>query len=760
MPHSKTPHPRRGAQAWLSAGLVVVGALFVVAALALFLGGDPSTPRDFRTISRTLIIGAAFGAYGVWRMLSSRDAAEKPEASAPPSPERHRPSAGANLGGMLLHADDVLATLRDVVAHAPKDSFGTVSELLSRAGLLGWSDAPENLRVIHLTRNGRWWLRLPKALSEHDYDLLVGIEAALNLTDDIEGGKGAAVRDVLAAVASIDPCPYGGTFDIGTIVGASTKGGEWQLRARLADFLENCPLPFRIGFDHQANAEIGLVCVDVDCPRPASFTLVGDGETTATDEARAYALRLALLVARGAIEVAGAVRAVVNCREPGSEHYVLSIDVTQSSLERLLRLASKPGLASAELPSDPSLHAHQQEGGWLDAIEPFLRRDSKLACPPGRFHDVGLDGSPASDAIRRTCGARHMCDLGIQEAASRMEAWNSIVKELGETTHEAVSKLVDLRDASADVTVVEACERTSKALVEGTLDVADKQGLARLFVDGSPLAQAVRHADMALGTEKPSAQELSSTLEELEGALAPITEVGIYLDDSATVYRYFNSVAERVLYNRTVNDGTRSVDLVPDAYYNAHSSASRILNMLGRSEEAMSHAQEAMRVAPVTTDAKLGMVRCLEDQSRIFEAADLLKDAIAGAATVRDMAICFYRLAFMEWKLGRADLAVACYQRAIALHPEIAPQARSELDELLASEVGLSELPEAEVSGALEAAEIPAGPVDDLRSVMLGAAAACTDACAFSVAKPLVGVVAEMGRDDVIIDVHRSLTVT
>ena len=747
-------------QRWLSVGLLVAAVLFVVAALGLFLEGDPSTPSDFRTISRALIVGAALGAYGVWRMLGSHNAGEKPEATPRPSERPLRPSGGADLDGMLLHSEDVLATLRDVVAHAPQGSFGTVRELVSRTGLLSWEEAPEHLRVTRLSRNGRWWLRLGPELDEKDYDLLVGIEAALNLAQDIADGKGPTARDVLAGVAELDPLAYDGLYAIEKIVGDTKQGGEWQLRARLADFLENCPLPFRVGFDHQVNAEIGLVCIDVDCPRPASFALVGDGTTTAANEARAYALRLALLVARGAIEAAGAARAVVNCREPGSEHFVLSIDVTRPSLERLVRLASDPGLASKELPSDSSLHACQQEGGWLEAVEPFLRRTSKLACPPGRFREIGLDDSPASDAIKHACGARRLSDLGIHEAVSRMQAWNSVVRELGDTTHEAVSKLVDLRDAASDVTVIEACERTSKALVEGALDVSDKKGLALLFVDGSPLAQAVRHAEKALDTEKPAVPELSSALEELEGALAPIVEVGIYLDDSATVYRYFNSMPERVLYNRTADDGTRRVNLVPDAYYSAHSSASRILNLLGRSEEAMPHAQEAMRIAPLTTDAKLGMVRCLEDQSRIFEAADLLKEAVVKAATVRDMAICFYRLAFMEWKLGRADLAVACYQRAMALHPEIAAQARSELTDLLASEVGLAELPDDEVVPALEAAGIPSGPVDDVRAVMLDAAAACTDACLFSEAKPLVGALIEIGRDDVIIDVQRSLTVT
>ena len=316
---------------------------------------------------------------------------------------------------------------------------------------------------------------------------------------------------------------------------------------------------------------------------------------------------------------------------------------------------------------------------------------------------------------------------------------------------------MDLRDATADVTVAEACERTSKALVDGTLDVSNKHELAVLFVDGSTLSRAVLRARQELDAEAPSPEGLSSALDELERGLSPVTEMGIYLDDSATVYRYFNSVAERVVYNRTVDDGRRSVDLVPDEYYSAHATASRILNMLGRTEEAEAHVRETMRIAPVTTDAKLGMVRCLEEQSRIFEAADLLKEAIAHAATVRDMSICFYRLAYMEWKLGRADLAVACYQRSIALHPDISQHARAELEDLVASEEGLSELEADQVLPALEAAGIPTGPVDEVRSVMLAAAAASTDAGIFDVARPLTGAVVEIDRDDVMIDVQRSL---
>ncbi len=233
---------------------------------------------------------------------------------------------------------------------------------------------------------------------------------------------------------------------------------------------------------------------------------------------------------------------------------------------------------------------------------------------------------------------------------------------------------------------------------------------------------------------------------------------GTYLDDSDNVYRYFNSMAERVRYNQLNANELRRVCLVPDEYYAANTRASRMLCALERPCEALPFAEEAVRLAPICCDAALTKVRCLEEASRLYEASEVLVGAIRTAVSTNDLAICFYRLAFMQWRLNRPKVAAACYLRAIAINRDLAARIKVELGELMAS-AGKDCVPqgEDEVRAILTSANIPFGDTEKIRADALLAAQACVDAQAFAVAQPLVGVAVQAHHDDALMRVYRSL---
>lgn len=757
----------------LEGALAVAALLLVLAGLLFYLSEENPTLSDIRNGSRAIIGGVALlvGAIVYLRSHVRREDGATdgaPVASQGPSaaPETPAPAPSAEVAGMLAHADDALVALRDLVEHgAGHGDFGALPEFLSRMGLMEWRPA-FSVGAARLRRNGRWWLTLhADELTEDDVDRAMALEFALNLNDDLarrdlprQMTDAWRVARVLAEVSELKPLEVGADPAVELLLSGSNPAGEWAGRIGFARYLEGLPAPFRVGYVFQSNPAERVACVETTVPRPECFAVVA-GENVARRRvlARAYALRISLAVGRGALShLTGVERVVVNAHAHASEDILLSLDLTTASLQRLRAAVRSDASLDESLPSDPALRAAPEDEGWLAPVEPWLSRQDEQVAPPARRREPELVDAPATEDMARSCGARRVSDLSIMERAGRVSAWNAILHELGDTTQEAVSRLMALRDETSDPTVAEACSRACTALVDGTCDVSEKRELAWLFVSGDTLSVQTRRAREALEGEV-TPDDLERAREGLERVLSPIAEEGLYLDSADTVFRYFNSVAERVSYNRSAPDGGCVVRLVPDEYYTAHSTAARVLTMLGRHEEALAHAEELMRVAPLTPDAALSKVRCLEEQSRIFEAADLLRETIARSSTVRDMAICHYRLAFMEWKLGRSDLAVACYQRAIELHPEVAAQARSELSDLLQSEPSLKALKDEEVAPALETAGIPLGNVDGLYEVMRDAARSCADAGVFSVARPLASVLLEMRRDDVLLGVYASL---
>lgn len=689
---------------------------------------------------------------------SAGQAASSPEGSGSPAPQVAAEPGMQTVEALVQRSDDVAATLRDLVSHGQSSAdYGMLPALLARSGLMEWEGAPR-FSANRLRRNRRWWMSCDvDELTEDGYDRVIALEGALNLAADLaegacpdapddQGRIEALFRD-LASLSPL-PAPEGRTFPAGE------KGGEWAARLALSEWLENLPAPFRVVSAFQLNLDEGLACVDVAVPSPSCLALVApDDEARQAAEARRYAWRLALLVARGVFAASSRIQRVgVNCVGHGAHETLLSLLMDRGELDALLAGADAPGTGPA--PGE-TCRVDVAEDGRMRPVRALLARSDSRLNPACHWDAVELDASDAPRAVREACGAVRVSDLGINENARRVSVWNRLVATLGSTTSDAVARLMSARDATEDPTVREACSRTCQALVDGAVDASDHQALALAFVLGGPLDQAQRQA-LDLAGEDAGPADLERALGLLDAALVPLAQAGSYADGPTRVFRYFNSAAERVRFNRTVADG-RDVVLVPDAYYAAHSLAARVLTQLGRAEEAQVHADELARVAPVTPDAALSRVRVLEAQERIFECVDVLVDAMGYAATAREMSICLYRLAYMEWRLGRNRLAVACYERSMRLHGEIASQAKEELDELLDSEPGLSRLDPEECARELSAAGIPLGDADGARRAMEEAAAACVDARLMGISRAYLAVALEVDRDDALLGVYRSL---
>ena len=701
---------------------------------------------------------------------------QQPQRPAPVAPQQPAPTINA-LDSLLARSSDLYPSLKDLVNHdlqGNRDSADAhaAAVLLAAGGILGWDPTPR-ATMTKLNRTGKLWTNYPSDdLSDDDYHRIVATEAALNVAEAIvaAGVTASATSDQIVAAArerilssldaplpSWDPAPelalaYPGTAPRDT-------PGEWLERMGVSFYAENYPADLRISYDMASDVSSGLSCISVEMPTPAEFAPYAADEQDRVALARTYAVRLCALMARIAFAACGKVtRVVVNAHEHGSSKALLSLDVDRAALERLTPAIASDAVTRGGFPQDPAVTARFDERGWFDEVSCAVTLFDDPVSAASRYQSVELDGRACTPALHRATGARVNSDLGINENAGRVRAFEELLGSLDGTTGDVVSRLVALRDAAeGDLTVVEACERTSAALVDGTLDVTDVDRIRSTFVNGSALDRAVLRADELADVPEGEEPHFEEALAILEEALAPIEQVGLYLDDSSTVYRYFGSVAERIRFNRDIDDHERAVRLVPDSYFRAHILCARFLNFLERYDEALAHGAIVQRIAPASTDAALVVVRVLENQSKTYEAADLLKETLKLASTARDAALCHYRLAYMQWKLGRTDLAIACYQRALRWNTDTYDQARVELDDLLAGNPEYKRLTDEEALEALNAADIPIGGSRAVSDANLAAAIACIDDGLFSVARPLMAIEFELVRDDTLVNVYRSL---
>lgn len=704
---------------------------------------------------------------------TAHDPSADRKADAPHEDRKDGRSKTDDIAGLVLRSDNLFASLKDLVRHEAATQGDKPSKhrhlasMLAAIGIVEWDDAPV-CEAGRLTRNQHYWIRqTTDGLSDDDYDMLVATEAALSLNQDLpeactldahDGATLLAKAALLRRMADqhIEPPDLSASLEA-AYPGADPRAttGEWRLRASVVSAAECAVTPFRVVYDLRSNVERGIVALSVEVPRPrCMIVLAKPDDLVAT--ARAYALRLAVLLARQAFAIEERVgRVVVNCHERGQAQTILSLDLTRDFAERLAALVRSDTIEGNGFPSDPSIRTDFDETGWFSSVEPFLDLNDELVSPRRRFAYPELVPDATSDRLRTVTGAQTVADLGINENAPRIAAWEEITSTPWDTTEAAVARLVALRDQNDDITVAEACTRSIEALLSGAVDAGDRATLQRVFVAGSMLERAVERAEAALsenGGENPQA-----ALAALTEALAPIEALGPYMDDETTIYRYFGSIAERIRFNIDIDDHRRAVKLVPDAYFNALSNASIAHAMMGNNEQALRYAEEMMRIAPASIHAALRKVRILENDSRIFEAADLIRSMLRLASTPRDAAICHYRLAYMEWKLGREDLGVACYQRSIAWDTELSKQAREELQDLLESNPQLKALSDDEVFSLLAQEGIPLGcdAADQRRTT--AAAALCCDEGVFWAARSLTGILFGLNGDDVMMGVYRSL---
>ena len=141
-------------------------------------------------------------------------------------------------------------------------------------------------------------------------------------------------------------------------------------------------------------------------------------------------------------------------------------------------------------------------------------------------------------------------------------------------------------DRVADPELSELSSRVTSALIDGT-DTPDFTFQLADELD----RERTRARDLLFsGQDDQAVTVAEAAIERVESAYA----------DNPGVPRYFNSYAERVVYNRLfATDGERTV-LIPDNLFYAHTELADLLSQLKGAKAALPHLNAMVAYAPLT----------------------------------------------------------------------------------------------------------------------------------------------------------------
>ncbi|MCI8366195.1 MAG: tetratricopeptide repeat protein [Eggerthellaceae bacterium] len=546
--------------------------------------------------------------------------------------------------------------------------------------------------------------------------------------------------------------------------GLEEPSGEWDVRVSHAHGLELLRVPFRFE---------AAFHVDVAQPGVAAWMVMGPDESLMPQEAFdeeanqwrplsaeerqkmacTYNRHLAIALAAISFNATTVIQSVMVSVRPFSEVSALtSALLCQVTFDRAHFVEKRAYRVAAAGDPAPFL---QQAGECILCGVPTAAPFSCITERPSysfRLEAPELASGPISHDHQGVLGARDVSQLRISYDAEMVRVAESLAEQLRDTesASAAVAIVRQMQWDTGSPLVYKGCTRLMTALTAGDLEPTNSQEVRRAFIGESELAKALTRAQtMAQSDPDAAADLLIATVKEEEAHHR-------WHDSSEVVYRLFDSYSARILFNRDHSDG-RTVELVPPTLL---MSLLEVVNLLDESfqrfDEAVAFAERCLLMAPTSPYAHCRCARAYVLSGDLETAERLLLQALECALVPEEIALAYYQLGYVEWKLGRVARAEACYGKSLALSPTYAMQISAEMQKLVA-ETGASMLQRDQVDDVLVTSGLPLAPSAGRLEQLREEVRAAVDEGVFAVARPLLGLYLHYRPDDELTDVLQSL---
>ena len=375
------------------------------------------------------------------------------------------------------------------------------------------------------------------------------------------------------------------------------------------------------------------------------------------------------------------------------------------------------------------------EGGLKPISADFDLADSRFS-PTGSQEEPELADRQFSPATAHVLGAQNSAGLAIQRVdllQHGVNEFHDIARNTSLGSVEKAQRAMQVIESICDPELTDLASQVTSALIDGkdtpdfTFTLADDLDKERL-----------RARDMLFSGQADQA------IEAAEAAVAHLDQV--YAAGHG-VPRYFNSYAERVVYNRLFATLDERTVLIPDNLFYAHMELADVLSQIKGAEAAIPHLNRMVAYAPAYPLSHLKLAIQLARNEDWDSARAACLNALRVALDRDDAAFAYYRFAYAEWMLDRFDTAAAAYIMSDHIAPGAIGSLESELQELVSrADSQCIPVPESVEAAAhvLATHDLPVWPHIEVADIVRDAARVCVDEGMFVPARTLSVAVARM----------------
>ena len=387
---------------------------------------------------------------------------------------------------------------------------------------------------------------------------------------------------------------------------------------------------------------------------------------------------------------------------------------------------------------DASMHV-DDAGGLRPVDAEFNLRDNRFS-PAGAQEEPELSDAVLPTPVARILGARDAAGLSIQRADVLQQAvgdFHRLAQDDSSPSVDRARRAMDDVNRIGDPELSAFAPQVTSALIDGR-DTPDGRFTLSKELDQTRL----KVRDMLFSGQVSQGVALaSSTVDRMDAMFA----------GTKGVPRYFNSYAERVVYNRLFSTPGETTVLIPDNLFYAHMELADLLTQLKDPDRALKHLNRMVAYAPTYPLSHLKLAVQLADREDWDSARAATLNALWVALDRDDASFAYYRFAYAAWMRDEFDVAVAAYVMSNHISSGRIPSLSDELDELVhRADSQCIPIPRSvsDAQKVLQAYGLPVWPHTQVASIVRKAARVCVDQGMFVPARTLSVAAARMNDED------------